>query len=654
MSLGQGWQRALAVVLLVVVLLSAAYSAMRLWNEVIFPPPAVSTSAPRVPLLTEEAIAAIAEAPPVQPRTGKDPNVLINTVSLTDFMSTVEESGFTQIYLNTGNSVAAGTATDGGTTTISVAQLTGETTEALMSLTPGNAELQIVDPVKAWEVSSALAPQPTASSQPAWLVPAIVLGLVITITGTLMLVRSRRRSESGASVSVSSGKQGEFAAAASVPPTRFSDVAGCEEAIEDLQEIVDYLRNPEKYSRVGATIPRGALLIGPPGTGKTLLARAVAGEAGVPFYPVAGSDFIERLVGVGASRVRMLFKKARKHQQGAIIFIDEIDAVGRRRNSSVNSHHEQESTLNALLVEMDGFHQDKVIVLAASNRADMLDPALRRPGRLERQVQVPLPDRAGRERVLSVHAAERPLNPAVDLAHVARRTAGMSGAELSRVVNEACIAAAREEAEEVSPRHFEDAIETVALGKARLSAVVTDRDRLITAWHEAGHTVAALTVPDAERPISVSIIPRGHAGGVTWTQQCDDQFLTRAQAHARLTVAMAGRAAEEMLLDGEFTSGPHGDLSAATSLAISMVTRFGMADSRLMVQPEEFLSSGGPVAMETVACVEGMLSDALENARTTLMSNRDLLVAIVDRLLEDESLNASQIEDIEQSIRNGS
>lgn len=434
-----------------------------------------------------------------------------------------------------------------------------------------------------------------------------------------------------------------------IPETRFSDVAGCDEAIEEMTELVAFLKEPERFTRVGVNPPQGALLVGPPGTGKTLLARAVAGEAGVPFYAVAGSDFVEMYVGVGAKRVRALFDKARKHPEGAIVFIDEIDAVGRARASGAATHSntESENTLNALLVEMDGFAQSKVIVLGATNRDDILDAALTRPGRLDRKVQVPLPDRAGRERILEVHSKGKPISASVDLNLIARRTPGMSGAELSQLVNEACMTAAREGRDEVNEHDFDSAVAVIAMGKARTSAIVTPHDRLVTAWHEGGHTIAAMVLPDADPPVSVSIIPRGPAGGITWMAPGDDLFLTRRRAFARLVVAMAGRAAEEILLDGEFTSGPHGDLTAATQTALAMVTKYGMTDNGLMIRSEGMLSAGTRTTDDTIEAVEALLAEALVTARATLADHRDLLTAVVDGLLENDTLGHAALQAIE-------
>jgi cell division protease FtsH len=472
--------------------------------------------------------------------------------------------------------------------------------------------------------------------------------MVFVVIGGLVFLaaRSLRRSERSARfASGARSAKGPATNGSEIPEVTFADVAGCDEAIEEMAELVEFLKDPEKFAKVGARAPRGALLVGPPGTGKTLLARAVAGEAGVPFYSVAGSDFTEMYVGVGAKRVRELFDKARAHEAGAIIFIDEIDAVGRSRagGSISGGSQETENTLNALLVEMDGFAKSNIIVIAATNRDDILDAALLRPGRLDRKVAVPLPDRAGRFKILQVHALGKPLAESVDLDLMARRSPGMSGAELAQLVNEACLVAVRDNRELVTFDDFDSALATVAMGRARTSAVVTEHDRLITAWHEGGHTVCAMVLPDADDPVSVSIIPRGVAGGVTWMAEGDDLFLTRRRAFARLVTAMGGRAAEEIFLNGEFTSGPHGDLSAATNLAMAMVTQYGMTDNGLMIRSDGLLSTGAKVTDATVEAVEALLAEALTTARKTLKGHRALLEQVVSGLLENDTLTQPQL-----------
>jgi len=425
---------------------------------------------------------------------------------------------------------------------------------------------------------------------------------------------------------------------ATVPETRFSDVAGCDEAKAELQELVMFLKEPERFTRTGATPPKGALLTGPPGTGKTLLARAVAGESGVPMFTAAGSDFVEKYVGVGAQRIRALFAAARKHER-AIIFIDEVDAVARRRSGDGEiAHVESETTLIALLSEMDGFHTTNVIVIAATNRADMLDPAITRPGRLDRKVEVPNPDRRGREQILAVHTAGKPIAEGVDFTGLARRTPGFSGAQLRALVNEACVDAVRRDLTEVNAECFEHAVATIAMGRARTSALVTDHDREVTAWHESGHTLAAYLQEQADDPVQVTIIPRGPAGGVTWMSGNDDQFLPRRKAHAQLVTALAGRAAEEILLDGEFTQGAAGDLQSATELATSMATRYGM--TRLGYQVRR---GGSAPAQDVSEVVEELLGEAHTAATKLLGEHKTFLGEVAAELLAEETLTLADV-----------
>jgi cell division protease FtsH len=472
-----------------------------------------------------------------------------------------------------------------------------------------------------------------------------MLPILIMISGIVIIFeirqhKKRKPAEDGKTIAFQTREgPGGF-----IPTVTFADVAGCEEAIEDLSEIVEFLKNPEKFEKLGAKIPRGAILAGPPGTGKTLLARAVAGEAKVPFFAASGSDFVEMYVGVGPMRVRELFTKARLEEK-AIVFIDEIDAVARSRVTSVkqNANDERENTLNALLNELDGFSRGNVILIAATNRVDILDPAILRPGRLDRKVQVPNPDRRGREAILAVHADGKPLAKDVSLSLIARRTPGMSGADLAQIVNEAAIEAARKNRKSINAECFSSAVAMVAMGRARRSALVTDRDRLITAWHEAGHTVAALMHAEASNPMSVSIIPRGHAGGITWMSGSDDQFMSRNQAIAQLVVAMAGRVGEEMLLDGEFTQGPSSDLERATSLAGAMVTRYGMSRRGLAVRPGEPDSLSNDV-------IEEILNSALVDARIMLDTNKELVQALVNQLLEVETLEYHEILEIAAAV----
>lgn len=443
---------------------------------------------------------------------------------------------------------------------------------------------------------------------------------------------------SSAAVSSKSKKDG-------VPETRFSDVAGCKEAIEDLQEIVDVLQNPDRYTKVGARTPRGALLVGPPGTGKTLLARAVAGEAGVPFFSAAGSDFVEMYVGVGAKRVRDVFEKAKKEER-AIVFIDEIDAVGRRRQDRALSGGEQESenTLIALLNELDGFKGSGVVVLAATNRPDVLDPALCRPGRLDRRIHVGLPDAKEREAIVQVHLRNKPVTDDVNLSEVAIRTPGMSGAQLEQVCNEAALSAARQSAARINQSHMTTAVEYVAMGRARKSASVSEHDRRVTAWHEAGHALAALLLPDAQDPAAVSITPRGQAGGVTWINGSESHLTTRQELKAQMSVALAGRAAEEILLGGEHTSGAVSDLQHASEVARHMVDRFGMTGRGLLVR----VSSDG---QDSETAAETLLQEAMADVSALLRDNIESLEALAVKLIEVEDLTGAQVREIAKNSK---
>jgi cell division protease FtsH len=471
-----------------------------------------------------------------------------------------------------------------------------------------------------------------------WLSPAIVI--VVLLAVVLLIVASRRRASAMGDGAANPARfrdgRGEQAV---IPETRFCDVAGADEAVEELRELVHFLRVPERFASAGARLPRGYLLVGPPGTGKTLLARAVAGEARVPFYAMSGSEFVETYVGVGASRVRTLFERARGSSK-AIVFIDEIDAIGKARQAGPGSgaNDEREGTLNQLLVEMDGFLQGSVVVVAATNRPDMLDHALLRPGRFDRQVAVSPPDRAGRLRILELYARERPLAAGADLDLLARRTAGFTGAELANLMNQAALVAVRGTAAEITQAHLDEALATVVLGPARKSLEVAERDRVITAWHEAGHALAGLLVPEADDPVQVTVVPRGAAGGVTWFATSDDLFLTARQARARLIVALAGRAAEEAHLGDDFTQGAANDFKSATEIARRMVTEFGMSTlGPRHIAPEEFQI--GPLAGDVHAATAALLDEAMAASRALLAGHRDVLTALVGLLLVEETVD---------------
>jgi cell division protease FtsH len=509
--------------------------------------------------------------------------------------------------------------------------------------------------------------------------PAI---LVLLLAGLLLMGARRPRLPGGAGVADPARIVNGHTELAQVPPTRFSDVAGIEEAVGELRELVEFLRTPKRFVAAGARLPRGFLLVGPPGTGKTLLARAVAGEAGVPFFAMSGAEFVETYVGVGAARVRKLFERARASaaantatttaagvkgtsraarraakatthataaadaaQRGcAIVFIDEIDAIGKARAgaSATSGHDERESTLNQLLVEMDGFRQDQVVVLAATNRPDTLDAALLRPGRFDRQVTVPAPDRRGRSRILRIHLRGRHVADDVDLEQLARRTAGFTGADLANLANQAALAAVRAGSDEITLANLEDALATVMLGPARRSVEVAERDRTITAWHEAGHALAGLLQPDAEDPVQVTIVPRGAAGGVTWFTTSDAMFLTRRQALAQLVVAMAGRAAEEAHLGDDFTQGAAHDIKNATQLARRMVSEYGMSElGAAYVAPEE--CTLGPLADAVHTATRRLLDEALDTARALLSQHHQALERAVELLLTEETIDTTQL-----------
>ncbi|WP_088308119.1 ATP-dependent zinc metalloprotease FtsH [Novosphingobium sp. B 225] len=441
----------------------------------------------------------------------------------------------------------------------------------------------------------------------------------------------------------------------------FSDVAGIDEAREELEEIVDFLKDPTRFSKLGGQIPKGALLVGSPGTGKTLLARAIAGEAGVPFFTISGSDFVEMFVGVGASRVRDMFEQAKKNAP-CIVFIDEIDAVGRHRGHGLgNSNDEREQTLNQLLVEMDGFEANEgIIIIAATNRPDVLDPALLRPGRFDRQVVVPIPDIEGREKILSVHMKKVPLAPDVDARTIARGTPGFSGADLANLVNEAALLAARRNKRLVAMQEFEDAKDKVMMGAERRSMVMTDDEKKMTAYHEAGHALVSVNEPASDPIHKATIIPRGGAlGMVVRLPERDRYSYHRDQMHAQLAVAMGGRVAEELIFGrGKVSSGASSDIQQATSLARNMVTRWGMSDKLGPLQYEQtqegYLGYGGSARTmgsdETNKLIDSEIKALVDGGhkRATMLLKKHLkqLHLLAEALLEYETLTGDEITEL--------
>ncbi len=438
----------------------------------------------------------------------------------------------------------------------------------------------------------------------------------------------------------------------------FDDVAGIDEAKEELEEIVEFLRNPQKFSRLGGKIPKGALLIGPPGTGKTLLARSVAGEAGVPFFTISGSDFVEMFVGVGASRVRDMFEQAKKNAP-CIVFIDEIDAVGRARGVGMGGgNDEREQTLNQLLVEMDGFEANEgVIILAATNRADVLDPALLRPGRFDRQVQVPNPDIKGREKILNVHAAKVPLGPDVDLRIIARGSPGFSGADLANLVNEAALMAARLDRRFVTMEDFEQAKDKVMMGAERRSMVLTDEQKEMTAYHEAGHAIVGTKLPKCDPVYKATIIPRGGALGMVMSLPEIDQFnFFKDQVEQKIAMSMAGKAAEIMKYGAEHVSnGPSGDIQQASSLARAMIMRWGMSDKvgniDYQAAHEGYMGNGAgglSISAATQELIESevkrVIDEGFETAVKLLKKHKKEFELLAQGLLEYETLTGEEIQ----------
>jgi cell division protease FtsH len=491
---------------------------------------------------------------------------------------------------------------------------------------------------------------------------ALIYLLPVLLIGAFFLF-TMRRAQSGADQAFSFGRSRARRITSETPVVTFQDVAGCDESKQELVEVVEFLKNPEKFIQLGARIPKGVLLVGPPGSGKTLLAKAVAGEAGVPFFSLSGSEFVELFVGVGASRVRDLFDQAKKAAP-CIVFIDEIDAVGRQRGAGLGGgNDEREQTLNQMLVEMDGFNTDtNVIVIAATNRPDILDPALMRPGRFDRRIVVDAPDLTGREAILKVHTRGKPVAADIDLRAIARQTPGFTGADIENLVNEAAILTARAGKREIGQAELQEAIEKVALGPERKSRLITPREKEVVAYHEAGHAVAAALIPDAEVMVQkVTIIPRGSAGGVTWIAPENEENalnMTKRRMEARIVFALAGRAAEEIIFD-DVTAGAVSDLDRASTIARAMVRQYGMSD---VIGPVSFgeksemvflgreLAEGKNYSEKVAEVIDNEVSKIVkgsyERAREILLNNRDRLVAVAKRLLETETIDAGEFRTI--------
>lgn len=474
--------------------------------------------------------------------------------------------------------------------------------------------------------------------------------------------------QSGGAQAMSFGKSKAKMLLDSKVKTTFKDVAGIDEEKKELEEIVDFLKNGEKYMKLGAKIPKGVLLVGPPGTGKTLMAKAVAGEANVPFFSISGSDFVEMFVGVGASRVRDLFEQAKKHQP-CIIFIDEIDAVGRQRGAGLGGgHDEREQTLNQLLVEMDGFDANtNIIVIAATNRPDILDNALLRPGRFDRQIYINAPDVKGREQILEVHAKNKKLDSDVDLKVLAKRTPGFTGADLQNLLNESALLAARKGKDKISMEDVDSSIDRVIAGVEKKSKVLTDKDKELTSYHEVGHALIDKLLPDANELHKVSIIPRGMALGVTWTRPKDESVhVSKAKLLAKIAVSLGGRAAEEIVYGkNEVSTGASQDLINVTDMARKMVTAWGMSDKlgpMAYGKNRENVFMGRDfghqrdyseqVAYEIDEEIKSIVEERYELAKKLLTENRDMLEAISKELLDKETIDEKEFEEIMERVKN--
>ncbi|MEC8214744.1 MAG: ATP-dependent zinc metalloprotease FtsH [Cyanobacteriota bacterium] len=574
-----------------------------------------------------------------------DPATTARTLRYSDFVEAVQEDQVSRVMISPDRGTAQVVENDGRRAEVNLAP----DKELLGLLTQHNVDIAV---------------QPTRQPS-AWQQAASSLIFPLLLLGGLFFLFRRAQGGGGGNPAMNFGKSKARVQMEPSTQVTFTDVAGIEGAKLELTEVVDFLKNPDRFTAVGAKIPKGCLLVGPPGTGKTLLAKAVAGEAGVPFFSISGSEFVEMFVGVGASRVRDLFEQAKKNAP-CIIFIDEIDAVGRQRGAGLGGgNDEREQTLNQLLTEMDGFEGNTgIIIIAATNRPDVLDAALLRPGRFDRQVTVDRPDYAGRLQILGVHARGKTLAKDVDLDKVARRTPGYTGADLANLLNEAAILAARRELTEVSNDEISDAIERIMVGPEKKDAVISERKKRLVAYHEAGHALVGALMPDYDPVQKISIIPRGNAGGLTFftpsEERMESGLYSRAYLQNQMAVALGGRVAEEIIYgEDEVTTGASNDLQQVAQVARQMITRFGMSDKLGPValgRSQGGMFLGRDIAAErdfsedTASTIDQEVYDlvdvAYKRATKVLVDNRLVLDELADLLVEKETVDAEELQEL--------
>ena len=574
-----------------------------------------------------------------------DPATATRTLRYSDFVEAVQDKQVSRVLLSPDKGTAQVVESDGG--------------RALVNLAPDNDLLKLLT-----DNNVDIAVQPTRQPSP-WQQAASSLFFPLLLLGGLFLLFRRAQGGGGGNPAMSFGKSKARLQMEPSTQVTFGDVAGIEGAKLELTEVVDFLKNPDRFTAVGAKIPKGVLLVGPPGTGKTLLAKAVAGEAAVPFFSISGSEFVEMFVGVGASRVRDLFEQAKKNAP-CIVFIDEIDAVGRQRGAGLGGgNDEREQTLNQLLTEMDGFEGNSgIIIVAATNRPDVLDSALMRPGRFDRQVVVDRPDYSGRLQILKVHAKDKTLSKDVDLDKVARRTPGFTGADLANLLNEAAILAARRSLNEVSNDEVSDAIERVMAGPEKKDRVMSERRKRLVAYHESGHALVGALMPDYDPVQKISIIPRGQAGGLTFftpsEERMESGLYSRSYLQNQMAVALGGRVAEEIVYgEDEVTTGASNDLKQVAQVARQMVTRFGMSDKLGPValgRAQGGMFLGRDIAAErdfsedTAATIDSEVSElvdvAYKRATKVLMDNRSVLDELAEMLVEKETVDSEELQNL--------